>query len=139
MSANEYFMAWSIYIGASFFVIMFWFWLTSSFRSLTVRMLLRFPVMTVLLLPIQHNLDPSLYTPAVAAAAFAIISKDSMAMSSDITILIAAVVASLLAALLLGFIGRIVARVFFKEEALSQGRRPSGNNGSNGRVAPRLD
>jgi hypothetical protein len=115
MTANEYFLAWAIYTGAGFFVIMFWCWLTSPLKSITLRLLLRLPALAILLTPIPHVLDKSLYVPAVAAVAFDIISKDSMATSSDVMILIAAVIASLLLALLLGFIGRMISRMLAKE------------------------
>ena len=117
MSSNEYFLAWSIYIGSSFFVLIFWCWVTSSVKSLTLRLLLRLPAVAILLTPITHIADHSLYVPALAAVAFNIIGKDSTALANDASILIAAVMVSLFVALLLGFLGHVVARFFSNAEA----------------------
>lgn len=110
-------MAWSIYAVASFFVIIFWFWMTSIFSSLVLRLLLRLPVMAILLTPVPHVLDPSLYVPVVAAAAFDFIGKDSLALSEDLMALGAAVIASMLLAILLAGIGGLLARVLRKHDA----------------------
>lgn len=109
MSSNEYFLAWTIYMVASFFVIIFWCWVTSPLKSLTLRLLLRLPVLAILLTPIPNPADPSLYVPAVAAVAFELISKNAEAMSSDVMALLAAVLVSIMIALLVGLVGKIIA------------------------------
>jgi hypothetical protein len=119
MSSNEYFLAWSIYIGSSFFVLIFWCWVTSPIKSLTLRLLLRLPALAILLTPIQHIADHSLYVPTVAAVAFNLIAKDSTALANDASILIAAVAVSLFVALLLGFLGHILSRFFSNTETES--------------------
>ncbi len=124
MSSNEYFLAWTVYLVSSFFVVMFWCWVTSLFKSLTLRLVLRLPVMAVLLTPIPHLLDPSLYVPAVAAVAFDFIGKNPEAMSSDVMTLLAAVIASLIIALFLGLAGKLIARfIASKSSTQAEGRR----------------
>ena len=117
MSSNEYFLAWSIYAVASFFVIIFWFWATSIFSSVLMRLLLRLPVMAILLTPIPHVLDPSLYVPVVAAVAFDFISKDSLALSEDLMTLVMAVFLSVVLAFVLVFVGHMFARLLRGKEA----------------------
>jgi hypothetical protein len=114
MSSNEYFLAWTIYIGASFFVLMFWCWITSPVKWVTFRLVLRFPVLALLLAPVSHVANSSLLVPAIASAAFHFIAKDYNAASSDIMVLLGAVLASIAAALALGFIGHLIARLIAK-------------------------
>lgn len=110
MSSNEYFLAWTIYMVSSFFVVIFWCWVTSPLKSLMLRLFLRFPVVAILLTPIPHVADPSLYVPVVAAVAFDFIGKNAEALSSDMMTLLAAVLVSFIIALFLGLVGKGIAR-----------------------------
>jgi hypothetical protein len=111
MSSNEYFLAWTIYMVSSFFVVMFWCWVTSPLKSLVVRLLLRLPIVAILLTPIPHIADPSLYVPVVAAVAFDFIGKNPEALSADVMTLLAAIIVSLIIAVVVGLLGKLIARL----------------------------
>lgn len=110
MSSNEYFLVWLVYAGASFFVIMFWFWITGFSRSMMLKSLLRFPVIVILLTPIPHVLDHSLYVPAVAAVAFDVLAKDSTHLLKDATALGSAVILSIVFAIAFSVFTKMMAR-----------------------------
>ena len=111
MSSNEYFLAWMVYGLSCFFVTIFWFWMTSLFSSMVVKLFLRLPVMALLLTPMPHALDQSLYVPAIAAVAFDFIGKDSLRLSEDIMTLLTGVLASLVLALVLSLLGMLLSRL----------------------------
>lgn len=112
MSTNEYYLAWAIYIVSSLFVVVFWCWVTSPIKWLTLRLSLRLPALAILLTPIPHAANASLQVPAIASIAFNTISKNYSGMQDGAAILIGAFLGSIVIALLLGLLSHIISLVF---------------------------
>lgn len=112
MSTNEYYLAWAIYIVSSLFVVMFWCWVTSPIKWLTLRLILRLPALAILLTPLAHVANANLQVPAIASIAFHLLAKDYSAMQEDAVVLIGAILGSIAVALLLSLVGYAVSALF---------------------------
>jgi putative effector of murein hydrolase LrgA (UPF0299 family) len=117
MSANEYVLVWTVYVISALIVLAFWCWMTSPLKSLTLRLLLRLPALALALTPVHHVLDETLFAPAVAGIAMEFIAGGEMAASSYIMVLLATLISSILLALVLGFIGRLIENAEQKQVA----------------------
>jgi len=113
MSENEYLLAWSIYVVASLMVVVFWCWVTSPIKWLTLRLALRLPALVILLMPVKHAANEALQVPAIASIAFNFIAKDYTAVTTNLMVVIGAILGAIVIALLLGFVGHL-AGVFFQ-------------------------
>ena len=75
MSPPDYYLFWFIYLASSAVAMGCFWWLTGYLNHKTGRMLLRFPAIAILFTPSQQTIDPSFYSPAIAAAAMDFISS----------------------------------------------------------------
>lgn len=104
METGEYFSAWVVYLGSACAVIACLWWLCRLIPQLMVRLALLFCAAAVLLTPVTHPVNPSLYVPAIAAAALSFIADGQDAAWPYLSVVLLAVAVALLLVLMINFV-----------------------------------